>query len=549
MHGTQASVFRAVEAVAAERRDRVALVFADERLTYGKLMEMAKAFATACGRLELRPGDRVVVCLPNWPEYVVAFLGCMLGGFVFVPLNPRLRRHEIRYITENSGAKLAVCPAGIEDGIHLSIFQELLDEVPSLQHLVAVSRGERPLGVHRSFQDFLNSGERGEADTRDSVERDMTPGEPGGRTTDGCGVPSNLACIVYTSGTTGLPKGAMLTHDNLLWTTTSMNDVLQMSDRDVSLIVVPLCHIFGLGPSLLSALLSGATVVLVDVYKPETVFQVVERERVTVHHAVPTMFILELNHESRNLYDLSSLRIGIMAAAPCPVEVVSRIRRELGMEVIVSYGLTETSPALTATRMEQDDWVYETVGRALPGIELKVVGDLGETLGPGEIGELCCKSPGLMAGYYRNSEATREAIDEGGWFHTGDLATIDENGYVRIVGRKKEMINRGGLKIYPREVEEWLYKHPAVREVAIVGVPDPVLTERTCACVTLKEPNSLTPEDIQSYCRSGVADYKVPDIVEILDELPHTSSGKIAKLELAAAMKEKHPPVYRTKAQ
>ncbi|MCL6594572.1 MAG: AMP-binding protein, partial [Alicyclobacillus sp.] len=265
-----------------------------------------------------------------------------------------------------------------------------------------------------------------------------------------------------------------------------------------------------------------------------------------MHHGVSTMFVLELEHPARPRYNLSSLRTGIVAATPCPYEIVQRIRSELGLEPILSYGMTECAPSLTASSFaEREPWVYATVGRLLPGVQARVVDEHGQDVPPGEVGELIVQSPGRMLGYFRNEEATRAAIDSDGWFHTGDLVTLSDNGYVTLVGRIKEMINRGGLKIYPREVEELLYTFPPIKEAAVVGVPDPVLGERSCACVTLKDGYTTTAADILAFCREHLADYKVPDIVEMMAEFPLTSSGKIYKLELAQRMRELHPPEFR----
>ncbi|MBX6395536.1 MAG: AMP-binding protein, partial [Alicyclobacillaceae bacterium] len=503
--------------------EQTAIVFGDRRMSYRDLSEFASAFAKGCLQLGLQKGDRVVLCLPNWPEFVVAYLAFAQTGLVCVPVNPRYSASEIEYIVQNSGARAAVFPGRDRLPEYEPIFRSCKEKFDDLEYIIPV--GAEVEGQGSSFDKVLELGRSVAQEPRSAV------------------TPDDLVVIGYTSGTTGVPKGAMLAHRNLMFSSTALNEVLQLGPKDVTLVVVPVCHIFGFALTLMSVI-SGAKIVLMERFEVESVFAAIERERVTFHSAVSTMFILELNHPNRSKYDLSSLRTGIIAAAPCPTEVVERIRTELGLQPIMSWGMTEASPALTASNFEQESWVYSTVGRALPGVELRVVDETGKVLGPGEIGELVCKSPGLMLGYYRNPEATRQAIDEEGWFHTGDLGSIDERGYVTIVGRKKEMISRGGLKIYPREVEERLYQHPMVEEAAVIGLPDPVLGERSCACIKLKPNAVVSVEELREYCSKVLADYKVPDVIEILPELPLNSSGKIYKLRLIEMMKEKYPPVY-----
>jgi fatty-acyl-CoA synthase len=525
------TIFQILAEATQNHPQKTAIVQAESgvRLTYAEFLRQVVDLAKGLTALGLRSGDKLIACLPNWPEYAVTLFACAYAGFVLVPVNPRLRQHEIEFVVGNSDARIAVVGEQPEGVSHYEIFQRCQAAHPMLEHIVTVGPVGASLSAGLTFADVLEKGRH--------LETAITPRVQG----------SDVAAIVYTSGTTGTPKGAMLTHANLLFSGDAMNAALENSERDVVLIVVPVCHVFGLAVTIMTVA-TQSTMVLMDRFQPEAVFRVIERERVTVHHGVSTMFVLELNHPNRSRYDLSSLRTGIVAATPCPYEIVERIRSELGLNPILSYGMTEASPALTASHFENEPWVYATVGRALPGVSLRVVDEQGRPLPNGEVGELVCKTPGLMLGYYKNEEATQAAIDADGWFHTGDLATIDDKGYVTIVGRIKEMINRAGLKIYPREVEELLYQHPSVQEAAVVGVPDPVLGERSCACVTIKAGHTLTPEEVREFCRQHLADYKVPDIVEILDSLPLNSSGKIYKLELAKMMREKHPPVYKKQA-
>ncbi|WP_067935980.1 class I adenylate-forming enzyme family protein [Alicyclobacillus kakegawensis] len=518
----------------------------DVRLTYAQFHERVRALATGLRRMGLRAGDRVVACLPNWPEFAIILFACAQSGLILVPVNPRLRQQEIEFVVNNADPRAAVIGDEHEDAQHYGLFVRAQQVHPELEHLITVGPAGQDLSVGTPFSTVLELGRMFEnAVNKAGAASDSADTCPG--TASAPVDAEDIAAIVYTSGTTGTPKGAMLSHRNLLFSGDRMNEALENGERDVVLIVVPVCHVFGLAVTIMTVA-TRSTMVLMNEFHPETVFQVIEREHVTVHHGVSTMFVLELNHPSRPQYNLSSLRTGIVAATPCPYEVVERIRAELGLSPILSYGMTECSPALTASHFETEAWVYATVGRVLPGVELRVVDEAGRVLPTGEVGELVVKSPGLMRGYYRNEEATRQAIDAEGWFHTGDLGHLDEQGYVTVVGRIKEMINRAGLKIYPREVEDVLYEHPAVQEAALVPVPDPVLGERSCACVTVKPGCQLSAEDVREFCRERLADYKVPDIVEILPELPLNSSKKIYKLELARMMREKHPPVFRKQA-
>ena len=308
---------------------------------------------------------------------------------------------------------------------------------------------------------------------------------------------------------------------------------MKCTANDVFFVAVPVFHVFGMVPGILSTISVGARMVLLDRYQAKQSLELIESEKVTVKHGVPTMFILELNHPDFLKYDLSSLRTGIIAAAPCPVEIVKRIRQEMGCEIMVAYGLSETSPTLTMTSFADSDQVRaETVGKALPGAEIKIVNHDRNEVSKGEVGEIACRSFGVMKGYYNLPEKTKESIDEDGWFYTGDLGAIDEEGNLRIVGRKKEMIIRGGYNIYPREIEEVLYKHPDVMEVAVVGLPDTVLGEITCACIKLKPHVQTDEQRLFQFVQNELSDYKWPDRMILLDEFPMTASGKIKKVSL-----------------
>jgi fatty-acyl-CoA synthase len=488
------------------------------RMTYRELQTEATILASGLTRLGIHKGDRVAVCLPNWHEFVVIYLAVAKIGAILVPFNTRYREHEVEYILRNSGAKIAFFTREFSNVRHFDQFTRAKQQLSTLEMLVSVRFEAEGL---ISYERLLDNPPE-----PDELQVQIDPKE-------------DVFTILYTSGTTGMPKGAMLTHDNVVHTATITAETMRCTDQDVFFIAVPVFHVFGMVPSILTALSARARMVLMEQYNAKNALALIEQERITVHHGVPTMFILELNYPDFKKYDLSSLRTGIIAAAPCPVEIVRRIRFEMNCDIVVAYGLSETSPTLTMTGFDDDDIVRsETVGKVLPGAEVKVVDHNRREVPTGEVGELACRGFGVMKGYYNMPEKTREAIDQDGWFYTGDLAMIDAQGYIRIVGRKKEMIIRGGYNIYPREVEEVFYTHPSVLEVAIVGLPDTVLGEISCAAIRLKPNATVTPEELREFIKSKVADYKVPDKIVFLQEFPMTASGKIKKVDLQESLKE-----------
>ncbi|MFC0295927.1 AMP-binding protein [Geobacillus jurassicus] len=493
------------------------------RMTYKELVDDVEQMASALASLGIQKGDRVIVCLPNWNEFLVIYFSLARLGAILVPCNPRYREEELVYILENSKATAAFLMG--ESG-HLDIFASHPFAGSSLKYIFTVRFWQKG---YYSFEDLMELGKRSPSVPPVAID-----------------VAEDVFSILYTSGTTGKPKGAMLTHQNVIYSANAAAEAMKCTEDDVFLVAVPVFHVFGMVPSILSAVLSGARLVFMEQYKAEEALKLIEQEKVTIHHGVPTMFILELNHPNFTRYQLSSLRTGIIAAAPCPEEVVRKIRTQMGCDIVISYGLTETSATVTITSFDDSDHVRsETVGKAAPGAEVKVVDDNRQEVKSGEVGELACRSFGVMKGYYGMPEKTKEVIDEEGWFYTGDLATMDENGYVRIVGRKKEMIIRGGYNIYPREIEELFYKHPSVMEVAIIGLPDSVLGEISCAVIKLRPDCVEDEESMKAYIKGKVADYKVPDRVVFVEELPVTPSGKIKKVALREMIVEQFKSLLR----
>jgi len=350
--------------------------------------------------------------------------------------------------------------------------------------------------------------------------------------------PNDNVFILYTSGTTGNPKGAMLSHHNIAKNAEQVTEVLHTSEEDVFLLAVPFFHCFGCVMGIAGSVTWGAAMVPMQVFKAKEALELVERFGVSVLYGVPTMFVLELEEARKGKadgtkYALSSLRTGIMAGAPCPVEVMRGTMDDLGCNVSIAYGLTEASPVITMTRFDDSiERRVETVGRALDGVDVKICDDDHRPLPTGEMGELACRGYNVMLGYYRAPEITAQTIDEEGWLYSGDLATIDKEGYVQIVGRKKDMLICGGFNVYPAEIEEYLFTHPQVQNVSVIGIPDDVFGEVSAAYIIPREGEAIDPQEIVDFCVGEIANFKVPRYVEIIEAFPMTQSGKIQKFKL-----------------
>ena len=491
--------------------DKEALVFGDRRYTYRELGDQVNRLSAALRDLGIRKGDKVAVDLPNWVEFVLAFFAITRIGAVIVLVNPRYRETELRHILRDSDSVALIAPVEFDEFEYLPTIQDLRPELPALRYVITVGKKNDADADVLCFDDLMAC-----------AKDDPVPEAAIDPETD-------LAFLMYTSGTTGKPKGAMISHANFVKTTEIAAAPFGFHSADIFLVLVPVTHIIGLF-CMNSAFFNHARVVLVDVFKAEPVLQIIEREKITVQHAVPTVFTLELAGADK--HDISSLRTGLIAGALVPVELVRRLIAR-GVEVHNQFGMTETSGGLIGA-CAGDDLVArtETVGRPLPGVQIKFVDDNHCTVARGQVGELAVKSQGLMKGYYKQPEATAAAIDAEGWFYTGDLGYEDERGYIRIVGRKKDMIIRGGYNIYPREVEDLLYQCPGILEATIIGVPDPVLGERTCACIRVQPDAHLAESDVKNFCRGKLADYKVPDYVRFVEAFPQTATGKIYKVRL-----------------
>ncbi|MGX2993771.1 AMP-binding protein [Streptomyces sp. JNUCC 64] len=497
--------------------DREALVdlASGRRWTYARFAADVDRVARGLLALGVLKGDRVGLWAVNCAEWPLVQYAAARIGAVMVTVNPAYRAHELEYVLRQAGVSVLVASPGHKTSDYRELVNQVRERCPDLR--AAVFIGER------SWAELLTAG-----DGVDGAELRVRARELS------CDDPVN---IQYTSGTTGFPKGATLSHHNILNNGYWVGRTLGYAEGDRICVPVPFYHCFGMVMGNLAATSHGACVVVPGPsFDPVATLQAVERERCTALYGVPTMFIAQLNLADFALYDLSSLRTGIMAGSPCPVEVMKRVVDEMHMgEVAICYGMTETSPVATQTR--RDDTLERrtgTVGRVLPHTEVKVVDPVsGVTLPRGTAGELCTRGYGVMLGYWDDPARTAEVVDPGGWMHTGDLAEMRPDGYVRIVGRIKDMIIRGGENVYPREIEEFLHGHPKIADVQVVGVPDERYGEEVLACVIPRDPaDPLTLEELRAYCHERLAHYKVPSRLRLLDAFPLTVSGKVRKVEL-----------------
>ncbi|MEZ5098903.1 MAG: AMP-binding protein [Thermoleophilia bacterium] len=481
------------------------------RWTYAEAQEQVERCARALLATGVEKGDRVGIWSPNNAEWVVAQVATAKVGAILVNVNPSYRSSELEYALNQSGCSLLLRATGFK-GVD---YGEVLAQTttPRLRETVV-------LGV--DWDAFLARADEAPVERLREREAGLHADEP--------------INIQYTSGTTGAPKGATLSHHNVLNNGYFIARTLGYTEADRICIPVPFYHCFGMVIGNLAAITSGAAMVIPsEAFDPLAALEAVEAEGCTSLYGVPTMFIAELEHPEFPRFDTSTLRTGVMAGSPCPIEVMKRVRAELHMdEVTICYGMTETSPVSTQTPRDAPlDKQVSTVGRIHPHVEIKIVDPVtGLTVERGETGELCTRGYCVMLGYWDNPEATAAAIDEARWMHTGDLAVMDDEGWVNIVGRSKDMIIRGGENVYPREIEEFLYTHPAISDVQVIGVPDERYGEEICAWVVLREGASLDEEELKAFCRERIARYKVPRYVRVVDAFPLTVTGKIQKFRM-----------------
>ena len=511
-----------VEQRTREHPERPLVMTGERTWSYGQVDAQASSLAAAFSELGLGTGDRVAVNLPNTVEWIVTLLACAKLGAVVVPVSPQLSAHELRYQLRHAEASAVVTIEQYGGVDYLQRFEDLLAELPDLQYVVTV--GDEDLWYDDrifQFEDLVSSG-AGRAYPRPSSFDDS----------------ADLA-VLYTSGTMGKPKGVRLSHRAVVENAVRSAEIVELSPDDRVLMAMPMFALFGFSV-MVGTIMTGATLVIQPASNPAGALALIADRAVTVLHGVPTMFHLLMREEGFDPSRLRSLRTGVIAGSSVAEELVRRVRR--WCDVLVAYGLTETGPIVTITRFtDGDDRRLGTVGRALPGVEVMAV-DIrtGQLHGPEAVGEIAVRGPGLMRGYLRMPAETAKVHTPEGFFLTGDLGIIDEDGYVKIVGRRQETISRGGYQLYPRELEDRLRAHPAVDDVCVIGLPHDVLGEQVCACIVPVEGAVITGGEIKRFATETMAAYKLPDLVRFFDAFPLTGSGTVRRRELARAIALDH---------
>lgn len=524
-----------LEQTAVQHGERDALVFPrlGYRRNYAEFLADVRETARALMALGVSRGEHVGLWATNWPQWVVTQFATAAVGAVLVNVNPAYRAHELHYVLNQADITTLLLTDRFKSSDYFALLAEICPELarcapgalraqacPALRRVISIKE-ERPTGA-LGWTEFLSGAAAvslGDLATRQAEV-----------------APDDVVSVQYTSGTTGFPKGAMLTHRNLLMNAYHVGRRMHFSERDRLNTPVPLYHCFGcVMGSLMCAVFGAAMVFPAESFDALATLEALQTERCTAIYGVPTMFIAELNHPRFAEFDLSSLRTGVMAGAPCPIELMRAVCDQMGArEMTIGYGLTEASPIITQT--ETTDPLEQrvgTVGRRIPGVEVRIVspGTL-EPVSPGEAGELIARGHGIMKGYYNKHAETAQALEPDGWLHSGDLAVETADGYYRIVGRLKDMIIRGGENVYPREIEEFLYTHPAIAEVQVVGLPDAKFGEEVSAWVRLRAGSALSDEELRAFCRGAIAHYKVPRYVVFVEEFPTTVTGKVQKFRL-----------------
>ena len=496
-------------------REAVVDVPTGRRWTYAAFDAESDALARGLIAAGIEPGDRVGIWAPNRPEWVLLQYATAKAGIILVNINPAYRSHELGYALHQSGVRVLVSAESFKTSDYRAMIEEVRGGLEGLERVIY-------LGTPEWEELSAAAPAAGEPDTLALREAGLSFDDP--------------INIQYTSGTTGFPKGATLSHHNILNNGFFIGEGCRYTERDRVCIPVPFYHCFGMVLGNLACTTPGACIVIPSPgFEPATALAAVQAERCTALYGVPTMFIAGLALPDFASYDLSTLRTGIMAGSPCPVEVMKRVVSEMNMtEVTICYGMTETSPVSTQTRADDDmDRRVSTVGRAHPHVEVKIIDpETGLAVSRGVPGELCTRGYSVMLGYWADEEQTRQAIDPARWMHTGDLAVMDPDGYLNIVGRIKDMVIRGGENVYPREVEEFLYTHPAFEDVQVIGVPDAKYGEELCAWVKLRPGTELSLEDLREFCTGKIAHFKIPRYLRITSDFPMTVTGKVQKFRM-----------------
>jgi fatty-acyl-CoA synthase len=528
------TIGQAFAATVARHADREALVVRHQgvRYTWQQLAEQVDAHARALMALGVNTGDRVGIWAPNCAQWCILQLASAKVGAILVNINPAYRVAELDYVLRQSGCRWLVCADAFKTSDYHAMVQALVPELataalgelaseslPQLRGVISLA-GQPPQGF-LPWQALAERAGQTSLEAYTARQQSLQFDQP--------------VNIQYTSGTTGAPKGATLSHYNILNNGWMVGESLALSEHDRMVIPVPLYHCFGMVMANLGCITHGSTMIYPnDAFDPELTLRTVAEERASILYGVPTMFIAMLDHPSRQQLDLSSLRSGIMAGATCPIEVMRRVIEQMHMaQVQIAYGMTETSPVSLQTGPDDElELRVTTVGRTQPQLETKLIDEHGCIVARGQIGELCTRGYSVMLGYWDNPQASADAIDPARWMHSGDLAVMDEQGYVRIVGRNKDMIIRGGENIYPRELEEFFYTHPAVADAQVIGIPCSKYGEEVVAWIKLHPGHTATVEELHSWCKARLAHFKVPRHYRLVDEFPMTVTGKVQKFRM-----------------
>ncbi len=510
-------------------------------LNYQEFYTQCRKVAKGLMALGVKRGDHISVWTTNIPEWIYLQFGLGMVGGVLVTVNTNYQSHELEYILKQSDSSALFVMEAYRDVNFYETVRRVVpqldtakpeevncENLPLLKKVVYIGKRENTPGMLR-FEEMLARGESISDAQLDERIKSLDE--------------NDVINMQYTSGTTGFPKGVMLTHHNIVNNGRMVGDVMGMTEKDKLLIQVPLFHCFGCVMSTMNCVYHGSTMVVLEFFDPLKALSAIADQRCTAINGVPTMFVAILNHPDFDHFDLTSLRTGIMAGAPCPIETMNQVREKMHCEeIVIAFGQTECAPVMTMTR--RDDPValrVSTVGRLLPDIEGKIIDpETGKDLPPGVQGEIVTRSSCVMKGYYKMPQATEEAIDKEGWLHTGDLGEVDKNGYFKVTGRIKDMIIRGGENIYPREIEEFLYTHPKVVNVQVIGIPDAKYGEQVLAAIQLKNGHKGSPEEFVEFCKGKIARHKIPKYWEFVDSYPMTASGKIQKYKMKETFAAKY---------
>ncbi|WP_173910564.1 AMP-binding protein [Acinetobacter sp. Marseille-Q1618] len=518
-------------------QDAVVSLHQNVRLSYKALQQQVNAFACSLLRLGLQKGDRLAIWSPNCVEWTITQFAAFKAGIILVNLNPAYKKNELEYVLNKVSCKGLVIASVFKTSDYQQILMQIAPELtdatdkilnaeklPHLKYVIKIDEQQHQ-GIHR-FSDLLNEPSAEELAQLASIAQDLQFDE--------------TINIQFTSGTTGNPKGTMLTHNNILNNGYFVGEGIHLTPKDRVCISVPLFHCFGMVMGNLACITHGSTMVYpAAVFNPLESLKAIEQEKCTAAYGVPTMFIAMLEQETFDQFDLSSLRTGIMAGSPCPREIMQRVIERMHMsEITICYGMTETAPVSVQTSTTDPiECRVGTVGRVQPHLEIKIIDEQGKVVPRGKLGELCVRGYSVMLGYWEDEEKTKEVIDVAKWMHTGDIAEMDDEGFVKIKGRIKDVVIRGGENLFPKEIEDFLYTHPDVSDVQVIGLPDPRYGEELCACIILHEHHEVTEECIRQFCKEHISHNKVPKYVRFFKEFPMTASGKAQKFKLQEFMR------------